>query len=519
MEKDDAPITESPDPSVSVKTPSVKAHVIVIGAGFAGLATAGMLAKKGYAVTVIEKNEQCGGRAGMIREKGFSFDMGPSWYLQPEVFEQWFNELGRKTSDYYKLKRLDPSYRIFFSPNDIVDIAADLKTNLETFERIEPGSAEKFKKYLEDAKYKYDVSLRDFLYKVYRTIFDLISFRVMAEGLKLHIFEKFDNHARRYFKEEKLRKILEYPVVFLGGSPKNTPAIYSLLAHADYNLGVWYPHGGMNAVAVAMEHVCKELGVRFKYNSPVRRIIVEHGRASGVETPKGIVTADAIVSNADYVHTELSLLEPKYRSYSSSYWAKRTMAPSAFILYLGVKKRLTKFKHHNLFFANDWEVHFDQIFGKKPDWPEKPSYYVCAPSKTDNSVAPKGMENLFVLVPVALGLEDDEKTREEYANKIISHLEAVAGESFEKDIVVKKIFSQRDFIGRYNSYKGTALGLAHTLFQSVLWRPSSISKKLPGLFFAGQYTHPGIGVPMCLISGTMTSYYVDRELKGKPRPI
>jgi phytoene desaturase len=275
----------------------------------------------------------------------------------------------------------------------------------------------------------------------------------------------------------------------------------------------------MNAVAVAMEHVCKELGVRFRYNTPVRRILVERGRASGVETSKGIITADAVVSNADYVHTELSLLEPQYRSYSASYWSKRTMAPSGFILYLGVKKRLTKLKHHNLFFANDWQVHFDQIFGKKPDWPEKPSYYVCAPSKNDPNVAPKGCENLFVLVPVAAGLDDDERTRDEYADKIIDHLEAIAGESFADAIVVKKIFSQRDFVERYNSYKGTALGLAHTLFQTALWRPSPTSKKVPGLFYAGQYTHPGVGVPMCVISGEMASYFVDRELKGKPRPL
>lgn len=504
-----------PDASVSVQRPSIKPHVVVIGAGLGGLATAGLLAKKGYDVTVVEKNEQCGGHAGVIREKGFTFCTSPSWYLQPEVFEQWFADLGRNASDYYTLKRLDPSYRIFFSPNDIVDIVADLKTNLATFESIEPGSAERFTTYLAEAHYKYDAALKNFLYKEYRTVFSLISWHAFNEGLRLTLFTSLDSYVGRFFKDDKLRKILEYPLMFLGGSPKSTPAIYSALAHADYTLGVWYPRGGLNAVAVAMEHVCKELGVRFRYNSPVRRIIVEHDRAAGVETSKGIVTADAVVSDADYVHTELSLLESKHRTYPSSYWDSKVIAPSAFILYLGVKKRLTKLKHHNLFFASDWHAHFDQIF-KKPEWPEKPSYYVCAPSKSDPNQAPKGCENLFVLVPVASGLDEDEHSREEYADKIISHLEAVAGESFADAIVVKKIFSQGDFVERYNAFKGTALGLAQTRAQT-LWRPASVSKKVPGLFYTGRYTRPGIGVSMCVISGTMAAYYVDRELHGQPR--
>jgi phytoene desaturase len=512
------PITEAPDPSVSVNRPSRKPHVVVIGAGYGGLATAGLLAKDGYQVTVVEKNEQCGGRAGMLREKGFSFDMGPSWYLQPEVFDAWFAAFGKRTADYYKLKRLDPSYRIFFSPNDIVDIAADLKTNLATFEKIEPGSAKRFERYLAEAKYKYDVSLQDFLYKEYRTVFDFFSWRVMTEGLKLHVFESFDRYARRFFRTDKLRKIVEYPVVFLGADPKMTPAVYSLLAHADYNLGVHYPLGGMNAVAVGMERVCKELGVRFRYNTPVRRIIVEHGRAAGVDTTKGIITADAVVSNADYVHTEMSLLEPKYRTYDAKYWESRVVAPSGFIIYLGVRKRLPKLKHHSLFFANDWQEHFDQIFNH-PAWPERPSYYVCAPSKTDPNVAPRGCENLFVLVPVAAGLEDDDSTREAFADRVIQHLEAIAGEPFADRIAVRKVFSQRDFTERYNAFKGTALGLAHTLGQTALWRPAPRSRKLKGLIYAGQYTHPGIGVPMCVISGTLAARFVHEDLKGRPRPL
>jgi phytoene desaturase len=508
-----------PDANLSAAptTPvQVKPRVIVIGAGYGGLATAGLLARLGYAVTVIEKNEQCGGRASLFREKGFSFDMGPSWYLQPEVFETWFAAFGKKPSEYYALKRLDPSYRIFFSPNDIVDIAKDLHKNFATFEKIEPGSSKQFEKYLAEATYKYDESLKNFLYKEYRSVFDFFSWRVMTRGMKLHVFESFDKYAKRFFKTERLRKILEYPVVFLGGSPKNTPAVYSLLAHADYNLGVYYPFGGMNAVAKAMERVCKDEGVRFVYNTPVERIVTERGVVKGVQTEKGVFDADAVVSTADYAHTEMSLLAKEEQTYGAGYWQKRTMAPSGFILYLGVKRKLSKLKHHNLFFANDWEAHFNEIFDK-PAWPERPSYYVCAPSKTDGGVAPRGCENLFVLVPVAAGLDDSDNVRSEYAERIINHLEAVAGEEFHKDIVVQKVFSQRDFTARYNAYKGTALGLAHTLFQTALWRPAPRSKKVKGLYYAGQYTHPGIGVPMCVISGTMVSRFVHDELKGRPR--
>ncbi len=387
-----------------------------------------------------------------------------------------------------------------------------MEKNLALFESIEPGSRERMVEYLRVAKYKYDVSMESFLYKEYKSVFDFFTPRLLKEGRSLHVFESFDRYVRRFFKEERLRKIVEYPVVFLGGNPKRTPALYSLLAHADYNLGVWYPIGGMHAVAQGMYKLGKGLGVTYKFDTPVTRVIVRDGKAVGVETPQGIIEADAVLMNADYAHAEMHLLEAKYQSYSAKYWARRTVAPSGFILYLGLKKRIKGLSHHNLFFANDWEEHFEQIFDR-PAWPQNPSYYVSCPSKTDPTVAPLGTENLFVLVPVASGLADDDETREAYAKKIIEHLEGQLGESITSSIVVKKVFSQRDFKELFNAYKGTALGLAHTLFQSAVFRPKFRSKKVRGLYYAGQYTHPGIGVPMTIIAGEVVSNIIGEEVR------
>jgi phytoene desaturase len=485
-------------------------HVVVVGAGFGGLATAGLLAKQGFRVTLLEQNAMPGGRAMLYQELGFSFDMGPSWYLQPEVFERWFAAMGTSPSEHYRLTRLDPSYRIHFGKDDSVSIRSSLEKNRALFERIEPGSAERFTKYLAEAKRKYDVSMQEFLYKEYRSYSDFFTWRMLTEGRSLHVFQSFDTYVKRFFKTDRMRKILEYPVVFLGGDPKRTPALYSLLAHADYNLGVWYPHGGMHAVARAMHGACIQHGVETRFNTAVTKVLVKNKRAIGVETETGEIHADAVIMNADYAWAEMNLLEQKHRTYSESYWKKRTVAPSGFILYLGVKGKLESLAHHTLFFDNDWQEHFDEIF-EKPSWPKRPSYYVCAPSKTDSSVAPRGCENLFILVPVAAGLADDDAQREAYTEQIITHFETVTGESIRDRLIVKRAFSQRDFTALYNAYKGTALGIAHTLLQSAVFRPAPRSKKVRGLFYTGQYTTPGIGVPMCIISGTVVSELVSTE--------
>jgi phytoene desaturase len=380
-----------------------KKKIIIIGAGFGGLSAAALLAQKGFEVVVYEKNEQAGGRGAVYKEKDFVFDMGPSWYLMPDVFERFFKQFNKNPSDFYKLERLDPAYRLFFSPNDHTDVSANLKTNFELFERLEKGAAEQLKKYLQQAEYQYKISTEEFLYRDYDHLTDFFNWRLMMEGRKLHVFEKLTKFTKRFFKEEKVRKILEYNMVFLGGTPKNTPAIYSLMAHVDFNLGVWYPQGGMGRVVAALEQLAISQGVQFIYQSPVEKITVVNDQAVGVRIKGEEIRADIVLVNADYHFAETQLLDKEYQTYPEKYWQKRTIAPSGFIMFLGVNKKIPTLTHHNLMFDHDWSKHFDEIF-EHPAWPEFPSYYVSCPSKTDLTVAPQGKENLFVLVPVAAGL-------------------------------------------------------------------------------------------------------------------
>lgn len=474
--------------------------IIIIGAGFGGLSSAALLAKDGHDVTVIEKNDMAGGRARVWNEAGFKFDMGPSWYLMPDAFERFFNEFSKKPTDYYKLTRLDPSYRIYFGKDDSVDISSDLKKNIALFESMEAGAGEKLQEYLDQAEYQYNVSMSEFLYKDFRSIFDFLNKRMMVEGRKLHVFENLHAFTGRFFKNDKLRKILEYSMVFLGGAPKNTPALYSVINHADMNLGVWYPDGGYGAVVEGIKTLAEELGVKFVFSESVESLQVENGTAKRVKTNKGLYVADIVIANADYHHVETSILPKEEQSYSPRYWDKRTMAPSAFIMYLGLNKRLENVTHHMLMLDNDWMRHFNDIF-EKPTWPEHPSYYVCCPSQTDPTTAPEGCENLFVLVPIASGLEDTPEMRESYYEKIMEHLENTLGQDIKDSVIVKRMYSLNDFKEDYNAFQGTALGLSHTLWQTSLLRPRTKSKKIKNLYFAGQFTQPGIGVPMTLISG------------------
>jgi len=474
-------------------------NLIVIGSGFGGLAAAGLLARDGNNVLVIEKNEQPGGRASVWKKDGFSFDMGPSWYLMPDVFEKYFTEFGKKPEDYMELVRLDPSYRVFFDENDFVDISANFEKNLDLFEKIEPGAKEKMKEYLKISEYEYKIAMKDFIYKDYKHLSDFFKPKLIIEGTKLHMFEKLDSFAKRYFKSEKIRKILEYTIVFLGGSPYESPALYSLMSHVDFNMGVWFPKGGMGKLVEAMFTIAKEQGAKFKFNEPAEKILIENRKMVGVKTTKDKYKADIIVVNADYAWAEQNLLDKNYQSYSEKYWTKRKIAPSAYLIYLGLNKPLKKFIHHNLYFHPNWKKHFDDIF-KDIKWPKNFSYYISCISKTDKKTAIKNGENVFVLIPVAAGLEDTEEARQKYFDKTIEHMELLAGENIRDHIVVKRIFAHNDFSKRYNAYKGTALGLAHTLKQTAVFRPKHESKKVKNLYYTGHYNHPGIGVPMVIIS-------------------
>lgn len=489
-----------------------KKSIIIIGSGFGGLSIAALLAKEGHKVKIIEKNEQPGGRASVLKENGFTFDMGPSWYLMPDVFEKFFNEFGKKPKDYLELKRLEPAYRVFFSKDDVVDVSSDLDKNKALFENMEVGGSKKLSEYLEKSEYQYDIAMKDFIYKDYKHFTDFIKPKLIVEGTKLHMFDKLDHYAKRYFSSDNIRKILEYTIVFLGGSPYDSPALYSLMSHVDFNLGVWFPiGGGIGQLVEAMVKIAKENKVDFEFNNPVKKIIVKDGKITGVETEKGIYDADIVVANADYPYVETNLLDEKYVSYDEKYWNKKKIAPSAFLMYLGLNKKLKSLTHHNLYFDSSWDRHFDDIF-HNPKWPENPSYYVSVTSKTDKSVAPKDCENVFILVPVAPDLDDTDELRKKYSEKILKHLENLTGESIIDSIIFKKIFTHRDFSERYNAFKGTALGLAHTLRQTAVFRPSHTSKKVKNLYYTGHYNHPGIGVPMVIISSQILAEEINKKI-------
>lgn len=486
--------------------------VIVIGSGFAGLSAATFMAKKGWDVTVIEKNGTPGGRARQLKENGFTFDMGPSFYWMPGVFERYFNQFGKNVSDYYTLHRLDPSYRVYWH-DGFTDMPANYEQLRNTFESIEPGSAKKLDEYLAGAAYKYDVGINKLVYKPGRSLSEFMDWETISGVFRLQVFSSIKKHVARYFKSPKLRQVMEFPVLFLGALPQDTPALYSLMNYADIKEGTWYPEGGMYAIVEGMYKLALEQGVKFRFNENAKQIDVDKAVAKQLVTDKGVYTADAIISGADYRFTEKELLPPAFQSYSENWWNKKVMAPSCLLYYVGLNKKLKKATHHSLFFDVPFDKHGQEIY-KTPSWPTEPLFYVSISSATDNEVAPAGCENLVFLIPVASGLEGDtEELRKKYFDKIAARFENLTGESIRDAIIYIKSYSVSDFVSDYNSFKGNAYGLANTLMQTAIFRPSCRSRKIKNLFYTGQLTVPGPGVPPSLISGEVVAGEVEKQFK------
>ena len=483
--------------------------VIVIGSGFAGLAAASFLAKEGYAVTVLEKNSVPGGRARVFQAEGFTFDMGPSWYWMPDVFESFFNHFGKSAADYYNLVRLDPSYSVIFGQGDVMDVPAKMPEFEALFERYEPGSTANLRRFLGEAKYKYEVGMNEFVHKPSHSIMEFADMRILKSMFRLQMFQSLSAHVRKLFKNEQLIQLLEFPVLFLGATPQKTPAMYSLMNYADIALGTWYPMGGMHKIVEAMVALAKEQGAEIILNQEVKEIVVLNGKAQTVRTADGEYTADVFIGAADYHHVDQDLLTKSTQNYTEKYWDKRVMAPSSLLFYLGVNKRLNNLHHHNLFFDEDLGQHAIEIY-ETPQWPSKPLFYVSAPSITDPSVAPEGMENLFVLIPLAPDLEDTEALREQYYHIVMDRLEKLTGQEIRSHVVYKRSFAHRDFKADYHAYKGNAYGLANTLLQTAFLKPKLKSKKVSNLYYTGQLTTPGPGVPPSLISGQVVAAEVKK---------
>ena len=485
--------------------------VAIIGGGFAGLSSACYLAKAGYEVSIFEKNSTVGGRNRKFSENGYTFEMGPSWYWMPDVFDKFFSDFGKNREDYYKLTKLNPSFSIVFDNKEKVDIPAEEKELIQFFENIEKGAGSKLQEFMSDAKYKYDTSMDKLIYKPGKSIVEFIELDVIKGVFKLNLFSNFKKFVRKYFKDKKLTALMDFPVLFLGSAPEDTPALYSLMNYAGLLLGTWYPKNGMYRIIESMEELAKELGVKIHTNTEISNINTNQKSVTSITLEGKEITFDAVIGAGDYHHME-SLLPQEKRNYTENYWETRTLAPSSLIFFLGVNKKLEGLDHHTLFFDESLDDHSKEIY-KDPRWPEKPLFYICNPSKTDPSLAPEGHENIFVLIPIAPDLKDTNDVREKYYNIIMDRMEKQLGQNIRENVDYKKSYCIKDFKDDYHSYKGNAYGLANTLLQTAFLKPKLKNKKLNNLVYSGQLTVPGPGMPPSLISGKLAAEEIIKQLK------
>jgi phytoene desaturase len=484
----------------------MKQQVHIIGSGFSSLAASCYMAKLGYDVQVLEKNDTVGGRARQLIRDGFTFDIGPSWYWMPGVFERFFNDFGKKPSDYYTLEKLDPAYRVYFGKNDYLLVDGDLDRIYKMFEQEEKGSSKHLKKFMDSAEANYETAIEDLVYKPGVSPLELVTPTTIARVSQF--FSTIKKQVRKKIKSQKLIQILEFPVLFLGAKPSNTPAFYNFMNYADFGLGTWHPKGGMYSVVKGMKQLAEDLGVTFHTNTNVEKILVENGKVIGLKVDGNIIHTDLVLSGADYHHSE-TLLDPEYRQYSESYWEKKTFAPSSLLFYVGFDKKLKNINHHNLFFDTDFDAHAVEIYDE-PQWPKDPLFYANFTSVTDPGTAPEGNENGFFLIPLAPGIEDTPELREQYFDLVLNRFEKITNQEVKKNVIFKESFCVNDFVKEYNSYKGNAYGMANTLLQTAFLRPKIKSKKVKNLYFTGQLTVPGPGVPPSLISGKIASELIQK---------
>jgi len=483
----------------------MKKKIAIIGSGFSGLSAAAYASKMGNEVHVFEKNSSLGGRARSFQtENGYTFDMGPSWYWMPDIIENFFQDFDKKSSDYYELVKLNPQFEMVFS-DGIMTIPESYEEMRNLFEETEKGAGKKLDDFMNDAQYKYEVGMKEFVNKPCFSWFEFVSPKIAKSALKLDLLSNFHQFVRKYFSNPKLITLMEFPVIFLGAAPKDIPALYSLMNYGGYKLGTWYPMGGFIKVIEAMAEIASEKGAKIHLNSKVEQIIVENKQTSGLIVNGENLEFDTVIASSDYHHTESKLISEEYRNYDEKYWKKKTFAPSCLIFYLGFKEKIPNLKHHTLFFENELDLHTKEIYDDKK-WPSKPLFYVCCPSKTDENLAPENCENVFLLMPIATGIQDSEEMREKYFLEMISRLEKhTQTENLISIIDYKRSYCIDDFVNDYNAYEGNAYGLANTLSQTAVLKPSLKNKKVKNLFYTGQLTVPGPGVPPSIISGKIAA--------------
>ena len=484
----------------------MKKRISIIGSGFSSLSAACYLAQSGFQVEIFEKNRTPGGRARQLKKEGFVFDIGPSWYWMPDVFEKFFGDFGKKVNDYYELERLDPGYQVYFGENDSILIGDSLEKIYAAFEAEEEGSAAKLKKFIRKAADNYKIAINELVYRPGISPLELVT----PDTLKKlsYFFSNIKKEVTKEFKNPKLAQILQFPVLFLGAKPSDTPAFYNFMNFADFGLGTWHPKDGMYSIVKGMVRLAESLGVKIHLDSPVKEILLENKKAVGIKIDGKNIFSDIVLSGADYHHTE-TLLPKDLRAYSEAYWDKKTFAPSSLLFYVGLNKKTKNVSHHTLFFDVDFDKHAQTIYDTAL-WPKEPLFYANFPSITDPSMAPEGKEACFILIPIAPGLDDTKELRDHYFEMILSRLEKLTNQSLKEDILFKTSFCVNDFVSVYNSYKGNAYGMANTLLQTAFLRPKLKSKKVKNLYFTGQLTVPGPGVPPALISGKLVAGLIEK---------
>ena len=489
--------------------------IAVIGSGFAGLTSAIELASLGHHVTVFEKNSMVGGRARKFQSNGFTFDMGPSWYWMPDVYDKFFARHGKKVEDYYKLLKLDPGFSVVYGKDNTINVPASFEELVALFEDIEKGSGAKLKKFLKKAEVKYKIGMDSLVYKPSHSIFEFINLKVLIGVLHLNVFSNFRSYVKKYFSDSRLTRLMEFPVLFLGATPQNTPALYSLMNYSAFFQGTFYPMGGFHEIILGLSKLAKEKGVVINCNSNVDKINVVNRKANEIIVNGEKLLFDGVIAAADYNHVEQKLLDKQFRNYSPEYWENREMSPSSLLFYVGIDKRLNNLQHHNLFFDTDFDQHANEIYDN-PQWPKNPLFYLSCPSITDSSLAPEGNENLMFLIPLAPGLEDTNEMREKYFDIVLKRLKDLTGNDIQKNIIFKKSYCVNDFENDYNSFKGNAYGLANTLKQTAVLKPRMRNKKVKNIYYAGQLTVPGPGVPPSIISGQIAAIEIDKYLNKLP---
>ena len=487
-------------------------NIAVIGSGLAGISAASYLAKYGYKVTVYEKNETYGGRLQQFTSNGFTFDMGPSWYWMPDIFESYFNDFDHTTADYYELNRLNPGYRIYYGKDDYLDIVENIDELKSLFDSVEPNSGESLQHFLDDAKIKYEIAMKHFIYRPSLSFKEYIDPIIISKLGKLNLFKSMSKHIRQYFSNSKLIQMLEFPSLLLGAKPGNTPSMYSLMNYADICLGTWYPKGGIRSIATAMYDNSLDLGVKYRFSCPIDKIHLTNSKknVNGIESNGEFFETDILLVNGDYQYIEQKLLPSNLSNYSKKYWDKRVFSPSSLIFYIGLNKKIKNIQHHMLFFDTSFNSHAQQIYDK-PSWPSDPLFYVSCTSKSDTNTAPENGETLFVLIPTANGLNDSDEIRDKFFNIIIDRIENNIGESIKNNIVFQRSYAHRDFTKDFNTMNGNAYGLANTLMQSAFLKPKMKNKKIGNLYYTGQLTVPGPGMPPSIISGKIAADLISKE--------